>query len=46
MRITTGVHSLARFRIIGPFSNIREFSNDFQCPEGSTMNPIHKCKVW
>ncbi|XP_055373967.1 neprilysin-2 [Condylostylus longicornis] len=46
MRIITGVHSPAEFRVLGPMSNMEEFSNDFNCPQGSRMNPIHKCKVW
>lgn len=45
-RITTGVHSLGQFRVLGPLSNMREFSEDFNCPLGSPMNPIHKCQVW
>lgn len=46
MRITTGVHSPAQFRVLGPLSNMHDFSKDFNCPEGSEMNPIHKCEVW
>lgn len=45
-RITTGAHSPPQFRIVGPLSNIPEFSADFHCPEGSPMNPAKKCKVW
>ncbi|XP_037924758.1 neprilysin-2 isoform X2 [Hermetia illucens] len=46
MRITTGVHSPAEFRVLGPISNMRDFSKDFNCPEGTRMNPIKKCEVW
>lgn len=45
-RITTGVHSLGQFRVLGPLSNMIEFSEDFNCPLGSPMNPVHKCQVW
>ncbi|XP_037040793.1 neprilysin-2 isoform X2 [Bradysia coprophila] len=46
MRITTGVHSPAQFRVLGPLSNMRDFASDFNCPEGSMMNPVKKCEVW
>lgn len=46
MRITTGVHSPGMFRVLGPMSNMKEFAKDFQCPEGSKMNPKNKCEVW
>ncbi|KAK0161693.1 hypothetical protein PV327_008112 [Microctonus hyperodae] len=39
-------HSLDEYRILGAFSNIPEFSDDFNCPLGSPMNPEKKCKVW
>ncbi|CAD6244468.1 GSCOCG00013358001-RA-CDS, partial [Cotesia congregata] len=39
-------HSPAEFRIIGSFSNMKEFSDDFQCPSESPMNPKEKCTVW
>lgn len=45
-RILTGVHSPNQFRVFGPLSNTKEFSKDFQCAEGSKMNPIAKCEVW
>ncbi|KAL7013332.1 hypothetical protein ACKWTF_015336 [Chironomus riparius] len=46
LRITTKHHSPGQFRIIGPLSNMKEFSKDFNCPIGSPMNPAHKCEVW
>lgn len=45
-RILTGVHSPNQFRVLGPLHNMKEFSEDFQCPEGSKMNPVEKCAVW
>ncbi|XP_035741301.1 neprilysin-2-like isoform X2 [Vespa mandarinia] len=46
LRITTGFHSPGEFRVLGPFSNMDEFSKDFNCPVGSKMNPEKKCSVW
>ena len=46
LRINSGVHSPARFRIIGPLSNSAEFAQSFNCPPGSPMNPRKKCSVW
>lgn len=45
-RILTGVHSPNQFRVLGSLHNMKEFSADFQCPEGSNMNPAEKCEVW
>jgi predicted metalloendopeptidase len=45
-KIATNGHSVNRFRVIGSLSNSPEFSKDFQCPEGSNMNPVKTCKVW
>ena len=42
----TDVHALDRFRVIGPLSNMREFTNDFNCPVGSKMNPVKRCAVF
>ncbi|XP_014091152.2 neprilysin-2 isoform X1 [Bactrocera oleae] len=46
MRITTGVHSPSQFRVMGTFSNMKDFARDFNCPDGSRMNPVQKCEVW
>lgn len=46
VRILTGYHAPGMFRIIGPFSNSKYFSKDFNCPVGSKMNPEKKCQVW
>ncbi|XP_049783142.1 endothelin-converting enzyme homolog isoform X1 [Schistocerca cancellata] len=39
-------HAPPKFRVIGPLSNLHEFSSEFRCPLGSKMNPLHKCEVW
>lgn len=44
--ITTDPHTPSEFRIIGPVSNLLQFSKDFNCPVGSPMNPTKKCNVW
>ncbi|XP_058803973.1 endothelin-converting enzyme homolog isoform X2 [Phymastichus coffea] len=46
LQIEKDSHCPARFRVIGPLSNLDEFSKEFNCPKGSPMNPIHKCEVW
>ncbi|XP_043270684.1 neprilysin-2-like [Venturia canescens] len=40
------IHGPEEFRIIGAFSNMPEFADDYQCPVGSKMNPEKKCSVW
>ena len=38
-------HSLQWIRINENFSNIKEFSRDFNCEPGTKMNPINKCEL-
>ncbi|KAG5672752.1 hypothetical protein PVAND_002849 [Polypedilum vanderplanki] len=41
------VHSLDRFRVIGPLMNAEEFSRDFKCPIKSQMNREgERCAIW
>lgn len=42
----TAVHAPGRFRVIGSLSNMKEFSEVFQCSEDSAMNPNRRCVVW
>ncbi|GIY47406.1 neprilysin-2, partial [Caerostris darwini] len=46
LRIMTGSHSPAPYRVIGPLANTPEFAREFGCPLGSPMNPVKKCSVW
>ncbi|XP_071043075.1 endothelin-converting enzyme homolog [Parasteatoda tepidariorum] len=39
-------HSPSNFRVMGTLSNIKEFSTDFHCAEGSPLNPTKKCHFW
>ena len=39
-------HAPERFRVLGPLSNSREFSEAFSCPANSGMNPEEKCRIW
>ena len=46
MNINTDYHSPSKFRIIGPLSNLKQFSDTFKCKPGTPMNPKKKCEVW
>ncbi|XP_071042056.1 endothelin-converting enzyme 2 [Parasteatoda tepidariorum] len=39
-------HSPGKYRSNIPLMNSAEFSEIFNCPIGSPMNPIKKCKLW
>lgn len=45
-KVESDLHSLDRFRVIGALSNMKEFSDAWNCPAGSRMNPTNKCAVW
>jgi len=42
----SGTHSPWEFRVKGPYQNSEEFAQDYQCPDGSYMNPEKKCTIW
>lgn len=39
-------HSPKKYRVIGPLRNSPQFSETFNCPLDSPMNPSNKCKIW
>ncbi|XP_063881481.1 neprilysin-1-like isoform X2 [Scylla paramamosain] len=45
-QVLTDPHSPAKFRVLVPMLNMKEFSEIWSCPSGSGMNPEHKCQVW
>lgn len=46
LKIISAVHAPNVYRVLGPIANMRDFAIDFNCPEGSNMNPREKCEVW
>ncbi|VEN40265.1 unnamed protein product, partial [Callosobruchus maculatus] len=46
LQIEKDSHSPAQYRVIGALSNLKEFSQEFNCKAGSKMNPAKKCEVW
>uniref|UniRef100_A0A158R4U0 Neprilysin n=1 Tax=Syphacia muris TaxID=451379 RepID=A0A158R4U0_9BILA len=44
--IDTSTQSLGMFRVNVPLQNFPAFSQAFQCPIGSGMNPFEKCRIW
>ncbi|XP_011301626.1 endothelin-converting enzyme 1 isoform X2 [Fopius arisanus] len=46
LQIDKDSHCPPKYRVIGPLSNLPEFSAEFNCPKGSKMNPADKCEVW
>ncbi|XP_050357045.1 endothelin-converting enzyme homolog isoform X1 [Nymphalis io] len=46
MQIEKDDHTIAKYRVIGPISNLPDFSREFNCSVDSKMNPKYKCEVW
>lgn len=46
LQIEKDPHSPPKFRVIGSLSNLKEFSQEFNCPFGAPMNPRDKCEMW
>jgi putative endopeptidase len=44
--VLSNPHSPARFRVLGPASNLPEFHETFQCEPGDAMRPEQSCEVW
>ncbi|XP_063903442.1 neprilysin-2-like isoform X1 [Zophobas morio] len=40
------LHSPHYYRVNVPLMNSKYFAQDFNCPAGSPMNPVHKCPIW
>ncbi|MPC55445.1 Neprilysin-11 [Portunus trituberculatus] len=46
LQVITDPHTPEKFRVLVPMSNMKEFSDIWNCPVGSGMNPKNKCQVW
>ena len=46
LRAKTGPHSVAKYRVIGPTSNMPEFQEAFSCKAGQPMVRENRCRVW
>ena len=45
-QVKTGPHSLPRFRVNGPLSNMPQFAKAFGCKSGQTMVRADMCEIW
>jgi endothelin-converting enzyme/putative endopeptidase len=48
LMVQSDPHPIAKYRVIGPVSNLPEFQKAFSCKAGSAMvRPAEKrCEVW
>lgn len=44
--LSSDTHSLSNYRVNNPLKNFDKFSQAFNCPLGSSMNPMKKCEMW
>jgi membrane metallo-endopeptidase-like protein 1 len=45
-KLRTSEHSPGPIRVKGPLSNSYDFAAAYNCPVGTPMNPLKKCRVW
>ena len=45
-KYTGHVHSREDLRTLNPLRNSDAFAKAFNCPVGSPMNPVEKCRIW
>ncbi|HEX8638398.1 MAG TPA: M13-type metalloendopeptidase, partial [Pyrinomonadaceae bacterium] len=48
LQVNNDTHSLSRFRVNGPLSNMPEFAEAFSCKSGDRMvrPESERCRVW
>ena len=46
LQVTNNSHSLPRWRVNGPMSNMPQFAKAFGCKEGATMVRKNSCVLW
>jgi putative endopeptidase len=46
LMVQSDPHPIARFRVIGPLSNLTEFQKAWSCPAQSPMVRQNRCDVW
>ncbi|KAF0030986.1 hypothetical protein F2P81_017717 [Scophthalmus maximus] len=44
--LVTDTHSPPRYRVIGTLANSPDFSQHFNCPTGTSMNPGRRCELF
>jgi len=46
LQAKNGPHSLPRWRVNGPLSNMPQFAKAFACKEGQAMGKKNSCAIW